>query len=403
MTGRKVLKRKRHCLEISKARWSIPSKKDFACQVEISFKQPAHAQTIATQTDSVLPAPSSEVSGVKQDGELALHADKLLDFCVNFTSADVQEATKCGSLAEKVTENGTIHKVESVFASKSHKLDELTSKNLSIKPSSFLISTSEVMRDAVSESKCSGCGKSGQFAFKKETEPQTGILKLEFICSECKKLFSVSSNSETILARTKPKCYLTNYVLLAFITCGLYYKDYDHLMGTLGISHFSKKQWIRVIEWIAPEVQKIADWSVQQSRKAIKARGDQDKLEVMFDGFYLTRGHYSNNSSATMHDAKTGNIIGYAHRTKRGQDANWEGTSDGAEGNMLDEILADLIENERMTIKKALIDKDASCHEIILTRSPETEIVFFGNHTAKTFHTELERVKKTPCQVSVQL
>ena len=117
--------------------------------------------------------------------------DKLLDFCVNFTSADVQEATKCGSLAEKVTENGTIHKVESVFASKSHKLDELTSKNLSIKPSSFLISTSEVMRDAVSESKCSGCGKSGQFAFKKETEAQTGILKLEFICSECKKLFSV--------------------------------------------------------------------------------------------------------------------------------------------------------------------------------------------------------------------
>ena len=119
MTGRKVLKRKRHCLEISKARWSIPSKKDFACQVEISFKQPAHAQTIATQTDSVLPAPSSEVSGVKQDGELALHADKLLDFCVNFTSSEVQEATKCGSLAEKVTENGTIHKVECVCKQKS--------------------------------------------------------------------------------------------------------------------------------------------------------------------------------------------------------------------------------------------------------------------------------------------
>ena len=117
MTGRKVLKRKRHCLEISKARWSIPSKKDFACQVELSFKQPAHVQTIATQTiatqtDPVLPAPSSEVSGVKQDGELALHADKLLDFCVNFSSSEVQEATKCDSLAEKVTENGTIHKVE---------------------------------------------------------------------------------------------------------------------------------------------------------------------------------------------------------------------------------------------------------------------------------------------------
>ena len=186
---------------------------------------------------------------------------------------------------QKVTENGTIHKVESVFASKSHKLDELTSKNLSIKPSSFLISTSEVMRDAVSESKCSGCGKSGQFAFKKETEPQTGILKLEFICSECEKLFSVSSNSETILARTKPKCYMTNYVLLAFITCGLYYKDYDHLMGTLGISHFSKKQWIRVIEWIFPGSTKnsrlecpAVEESDKSARRSRQARGDVRRL-----------------------------------------------------------------------------------------------------------------------------
>ena len=135
MTGREVLKRKRHCLEISKARWSIRSKKDFACQVEISFNQPAHVQTIATQTNPVLPAPSSEVSGIKQDGELTLHADKLLDFCVNFTTSEVQEDTKCGSIVEKVTENGTIHKVESVFARKSHKLDELTSENLSINTS----------------------------------------------------------------------------------------------------------------------------------------------------------------------------------------------------------------------------------------------------------------------------
>lgn len=66
---------------------------------------------------------------------------------------------------------------------------------------------------------------------------------------------------------------------------------------------------------------------------------------------------------------------------------------------MLDEILADLIDNERMKIKKAIIDKDALCQEILLSRSPETEIVYCGNHTVKTFHTDLERVKKTPCQV----
>ena len=103
-----------------------------------------------------------------------------------------------------------------------------------------------------------------------------------------------------------------------------------------------------------------------------------------------------------MHDAKTGKIIGYANRTNRGQSANWEGASDGAEGNMFDEILADLMGNERMTIKKATVDRDASCHEIILTLSMEIEIVFCGNRIAKTSHTHLERVK-TPCQASLQL
>ena len=48
-----------------------------------------------------------------------------------------------------------------------------------------------------------------------------------------------------------------------------------------------------------------------------------------FDGFYLTRGHYSNNSSATLHDFTSDKIAWFAHRTKQGQQANWHGTSAG--------------------------------------------------------------------------
>ena len=101
MTRRKVhvLKRKRHCLEFSQERWSIPSKKDFACQVEINFKQPVHVQTTVTQTYSVLPAPSSEVR------------TNYMNFHVNFASSEEQDARKCGILdTEKVIENRTIHK-----------------------------------------------------------------------------------------------------------------------------------------------------------------------------------------------------------------------------------------------------------------------------------------------------
>ena len=40
-------------------------------------------------------------------------------------------------------------------------------------------------------------------------------------------------------------------------------------------------------------------------------------LRIQFDGFYLTRGHYQSNSSATVHDAKTGKLIAYSHRTTK--------------------------------------------------------------------------------------
>lgn len=103
-----------------------------------------------------------------------------------------------------------------------------------------------------------------------------------------------------------------------------------------------------------------------------------------------------------MHDAKTGNIVGYADRTKQGQGANWEGTSGGAEGNMLDDILADLIGKEKMTITKAVSDKDAAWHKVLLSRSPEMDIVYCSNHTAKTFHADLKKVKKTSCQLSTE-
>ena len=61
-----------------------------------------------------------------------------------------------------------------------------------------------------------------------------------------------------------------------------------------------------------------------------------------YDGFYLTRGHYSNNSSSSLHDFKTGKVAWFKHRTKRGAGHNWEGTSNGAEGSMLNEILEEV-------------------------------------------------------------
>ena len=419
MSGRKVTKRKRRALEAASGRWSPPSltKKDIGCQVNFFDEELCvkNTSTVATQTEerSVEEEMStpfcSERTAVSEVQECAnddmVSVERLQDFLRNSTSpcdnfCDKTPLKSSEEPKECEEDKEIIHKVDGFFQDKDHDPEQLTKKHLCINQSPLVICTSEKLQKSVLESKCSKCRNSGTLQFWKVSEVKTGILKLDFFCSVCKKELTISTSDEIIPTRTKPKTYLTNYILLAFIVTGQYYKDYDHVLGTLGMSHFSEKQWIRVIEWIAPEVEKIANWSVDQARKIIRARGDEKKLEVMFDGFYLTRGHYSNNASATMHDAKTGNIIGYAHRTKRGQGANWEGTSGGAEGNMLDEILADLIGKEKMTITKAVLDKDAACHEVLLSRSPETDIVYCGNHTAKTFHADLEKVKKTPCQVN---
>ena len=50
------------------------------------------------------------------------------------------------------------------------------------------------------------------------------------------------------------------------------------------------------------------EWSCSQVRNEIMKRGDAKEWVASFDGFYLTQGHYSNNSSATLHDHSTGKV-----------------------------------------------------------------------------------------------
>ena len=66
------------------------------------------------------------------------------------------------------------------------------------------------------------------------------------------------------------------------------------------------------------------------------------KWVASLDGFHLTRGHYSNNSSATIHDYYGGGVAWFTHRTKKGPGHNWVGTSGGAESDMFDEVLRQL-------------------------------------------------------------
>ena len=111
-----------------------------------------------------------------------------------------------------------------------------------------------------------------------------------------------------------------------------------------------------------------------------------------FDGFYLTRGHHSNNASATLHDVYSDQIAWFTHRTKRGKDSNWQGTSSGVEGNMLNEILGK-VKDKGYTINQLVMDHNTSANAIVCSHFPDVHITYCGNHTAKSFHYELGKIK----------
>ena len=124
--------------------------------------------------------------------------------------------------------------------------------------------------------------------------------------------------------------------MLSFLVNGHLHAHYTKLSGWLGLPPCGKVQWRRILDRLESHVTQLAEWSCDQIRKAIEQRGDKVKWVTSFDGFYLTRGHYSNNSSAIIHDYYGG---GVACRTKKGPGHNWVGISGGAESDMFDEVL----------------------------------------------------------------
>ena len=118
-----------------------------------------------------------------------------------------------------------------------------------------------------------------------------------------------------------------------------------------------------------------------------------------YDGFYLTRGHYSNNSSATLHDYKTGKVAWFEHRTKRGPGHNWEGTSNGAESDMLDSIMQK-VSDAGFTLSEIVTDKDSSVNAIFTRHFPEGTITHCSNHSAKTLFKDLQKMRSIKCGVN---
>ncbi len=192
------------------------------------------------------------------------------------------------------------------------------------------------------------------------------------------------------------------YPVLSFLITGNIHADYECIGGLLGFPACSSTQWSRIVKRLEECVFDLAEWSCSQVRKEIMEQGESKKWMASFDGFYLTRGHYSNNSSATLHDYSTGNIAWFAHRTKRGPGHNWTGTSAGAETDMLDELLGKSKE-AGFYVKELVCDKDSATNATFCRYFPEGMITYCSNHSTKNLHNALEKIKKYKCEVNIHI
>ena len=112
--------------------------------------------------------------------------------------------------------------------------------------------------------------------------------------------------------------------------------------------------------WLGEHVTELVLATCKQVHQQIIDRGDQSQLKVAFDGFY---------SSATIHDTVSDKIVWFSHRTKRGLSANWLGTSGGAEGDMLNDLLSQA-KAEGFVVTQLIMDHDTSSSNIACEHFP---------------------------------
>ena len=282
-------------------------------------------KTEATQTDhpmkdnNCLPSKVADAS-LSSVQELVSFARNIPDL---MASLPVSVAINDESLASETITNqigGILHRY-------GHDLEKATTKKLQVLDANLCFASSDFLVAAFESQVCETCCSSEGLRVESKTEVKAGVYAFELSCKKCHAKTTRVSDSRIIESKFRPKSWLPNYVLLCFLVNGEYYKDYEHVLGTLGVGHLSKTQWQRMVKWVHPFVKELTNWSCCEVKQQIIRRGDQKNLKIIFDGFYLTRGFHANNASGTIHDEQTGKVLQFAHRSKRGFGSNWTGTS----------------------------------------------------------------------------
>ena len=132
-------------------------------------------------------------------------------------------------------------------------------------------------------------------------------------------------------------------------------------------------------------------WSCDKIKREIARRGNKKSLEIMYDGFYLTRGYHA---SSTIHDVKSGKIVAFAHRSKKGLGSNWGWDIRRSGGGYLRGAV-DWPQGRALQREGVYNRPRRNMCNVLLEQFPEAEVIYCGNNTIKTFHSDLANKKRS--------
>ena len=192
-------------------------------------------------------------------------ADEIVAFAayIDQQLANLPVSIGMSDLDESMTDRRDVHtkQVQQILSRYSHNLRKTTSHTMMVLDSELVASDIDFLVAAFEPQLCKKCNVSGQIRMTTKTQVKSGIVELELTCMKCFEKSKHKSDSRTIESRFRPKAWLPNYLQQTLLLNGEYFKDYEHVLGTLGFSHLSKSQWICVVKWLHPHVKDLAQWS----------------------------------------------------------------------------------------------------------------------------------------------
>ena len=168
----------------------------------------------------------------------------------------------------------------------------------------------------------------------------------------------------------------------------------------------SEKPFLEVVDLALPYIKEILeelceDAKLQMKRISSDQLGSWDSAVTTCDGYWQTRGHFSQNCTFIIKNYITGGLLFYGHLSMRGADRIcnedlWQGTAKAAEGHLA-QLLWARAKEEGMKVEVNWQDADLSSAKgfrYSYDNEQESKIMLWGVHVGRAHGKKLQELQK---------